>query len=60
LIEDRFQAVLDKDEDGFISEQEFLKGMAKIFVGTLEQKLKLTFKIYDCDKDSKITQDDVK
>jgi len=36
LIEDRFQAVLDKNGDGFLTEQEFIKGMAKVFIGTLE------------------------
>lgn len=52
--------MLDKDQDGFLNENEFLKGMAKVFVGTLDQKLKLTFKMYDCDGDGKVTRQDVR
>jgi Ca2+-binding EF-hand superfamily protein len=58
-IEDRFIDVIDKNKDTYINEEEFLKGMIKVFVGTLKQKLKLTFKMYDFDNDGWITKNDV-
>jgi len=51
---------LDNDGDGFLNLTEFSKGLAKIYDGTFEETATEIFKIYDFDKDSKITPGDVK
>ena len=62
IFSERVFSVLDKDNDGILGEEEFTKGMLKLFSkGTsLKSLVKLIFKIYDLDKDGKISKEDVR
>jgi len=48
-----------KKED-FVTEESFLKNFIKIFIGDLDQKIKFTFDMYDCDQDGFITPEDIR
>ena len=62
ILSDRLFSVLDKNNDGILGEEEFTKGMLKLFsVGkSLNSLVKFIFKIYDFDKDGKINKEDVR
>ncbi len=51
---------LDTDNDSFLNLTEFSKGLARIYDGSFEETATEIFKIYDIDKDNKITPGDVK
>ena len=62
IFSERFFSVLDKDNDGILGEEEFTKGMLKLFTkGTsLNSLAEIIFNIYDFDKDGKISKEDVR
>ena len=62
ILTERLFAVLDKDNDGILGEEEFTKGMLKLFSKgrSLNSMAKFIFKIYDFDKDGKISKEDVR
>jgi len=37
--------VIDEDKDGFLTEKELVNALVVIFVGELEQKIRLTFQM---------------
>eukprot|EP00002_Diphylleia_rotans_P007663 TRINITY_DN17310_c0_g1_i1.p1 TRINITY_DN17310_c0_g1~~TRINITY_DN17310_c0_g1_i1.p1 ORF type:complete len:199 (+),score=60.60 TRINITY_DN17310_c0_g1_i1:67-663(+) len=59
-VADRLFRVFDKNGDGSINFREFVAGLS-IFCnrGTLEEKLKLTFRIYDVDNDGHIDKEEL-
>ena len=62
ILSERLFSLLDKNNDGILGEEEFTKGMLKLFsksqsINSLE---KFIFKIYDFDKDGKISKEDVR
>lgn len=48
------------DSDDHVSQDEFLQVMITVYMGTLEQKLNLTFRMFDFDRDMSIDRGDVK
>ena len=62
ILTERLFTVLDKDNDGILGEEEFTKGMLKLFSKgrSLHSLSKFIFKIYDFDKDGKISKEDVR
>lgn len=43
-----------------VKKSKFIENMTKIFIGTLDEKIKFTFKMYDFDNDKIITPEDVR
>eukprot|EP00741_Cyanophora_paradoxa_P017925 tig00021036_g17309.t1 len=60
LFVDRLFSLFDRNADGRINFREFLTGLS-VFCpkGTLEEKLKFSFKIYDFDGDERISRDEL-
>mmetsp|Transcript_10869 Transcript_10869/g.19033 ORF Transcript_10869/g.19033 Transcript_10869/m.19033 type:complete len:187 (-) Transcript_10869:337-897(-) len=60
LFVDRMFALFDENGDNHINFQEFLVGLS-VFCpkGSLEEKLKFSFKIYDFDGDGQISRDEL-
>ena len=56
---DRFFAILDTDDSGFIELKEFLVGFFRVYCSDFETNLKLAFEFYDFDKDGYISEEDV-
>jgi len=44
----------DSDKDGYISQKEFLLGVSIVLRGTLEERLRLAYTVYDLDQDGLI------
>ena len=55
LLAERLFAVLDVDNDSYLSSKEFLSGLLRIYCSVFDQKMKFVFDIYDFDKDNFIT-----
>lgn len=60
IIGERLFAVLDLKGQEYVDLREFVHGFFKIYYSNLETKLKLTFDIYDFDKDGFIFKEDVR
>ena len=60
IIGDRFFSILDLSNNGYIDLRELVHGFFKVYYSNLEIKIKLSFDIYDFDKDGYITQEDVR
>ena len=50
----------DKDKDGFLSENEFINSLSKLYMGTFKETSEIIFNLLDFDKDGVITKEDVK
>jgi serine/threonine-protein phosphatase 2B regulatory subunit len=60
LFVERLFFLLDGNQDGRITFPEFLQGLSVFSEkGTLDEKLKLSFKIYDMDNDSHISKEEL-
>merc|ERR1719456_1678582 len=59
MMGERLFAVFDRDNSGAIDFQEFLTGMALIYRGTLEEKKKFLFEMYDLDGDGVVTREEL-
>ena len=53
-------AVLDLSKSDYIDLREFVHGFFKVYYSNLETKIKLSFDIYDFDRDGYITKEDVR
>nr|XP_015814244.2 calaxin [Nothobranchius furzeri] len=51
--------VFDKDRDGFLSLEEWLKGMTVFLRGTLEEKIKYAFSVYDLNEDGEMSREEM-
>jgi len=60
IIGERFFAVLDLSKNDYIDLREFVHGFFKVYYSNLETKIKLSFDIYDFDRDGYITKEDVR
>lgn len=60
IIGERFFAVMDLSKTEYIDLREFVHGFFKIYYSNLETKIKLSFDIYDFDRDGYITKEDVR
>lgn len=60
IIGERFFSVLDLSKSDFIDLREFVHGFFKVYYSNLETKIKLSFDIYDFDRDGYITKEDVR
>uniref|UniRef100_A0A1A8G2Q9 EF-hand calcium binding domain 1 n=1 Tax=Nothobranchius korthausae TaxID=1143690 RepID=A0A1A8G2Q9_9TELE len=56
--DDRWK-VFDKDRDGFLSLEEWLKGMTVFLRGTLEEKIKYAFSVYDLNEDGEMSREEM-
>ena len=59
MLGERFFAVMDLNNDGYIDCKEFLTGLLRVYCSTFEQKTKLVFDIYDFDMDGFVSKDDI-
>jgi Ca2+-binding EF-hand superfamily protein len=60
IIGERFFAVLDLSKNDYIDLREFVHGFFKVYYSNLETKIKLSFDVYDFDRDGYITKEDVR
>ena len=60
IIGERFVSVLDLSKSDYIDLREFVHGFFKVYYSNLETKIKLSFDIYDFDRDGYITKEDVR
>jgi len=60
IIGERFVSVLDLSKSDYIDLREFVHGFFKVYYSNLETKIKLSFDIYDFDRDGYITPEDVR
>ena len=60
LIADRLVKQMNANGDERIDHDEFVKFYAKLFMGTLEQKMLIAFRCYDVDDDQNISETEVK
>lgn len=60
IIGERFFAVLDLSKNEYIDLREFVHGFFKVYYSNLETKIKLSFDVYDFDRDGYITKEDVR
>jgi Ca2+-binding EF-hand superfamily protein len=60
FIAEKLFLSMDKDNDGFLSEKEFLSGMQRLFLGDFKDTVLAIFDVLDFDKDGCITRADVR
>ncbi|MCL4128012.1 UNVERIFIED_CONTAM: hypothetical protein GTU68_051945 [Idotea baltica] len=56
---DRSCQVFDRDQDGFISEEEFIGGLSVFLKGTLSEKIQYCFSVYDHNGDQVVSRDEI-
>lgn len=59
ILMDRVFRVFDKDSDGIINMEEWVKGMSTFLRGSLEEKIKFTFNVYDINSDGFISREEM-
>lgn len=59
LLAERIFAIIDRDKNSYLSQEEFLDGFLIFYCSKFEEKLKLCFDIYDFDNDGLISQKDI-
>lgn len=52
--------MLDLSKNEYIDLREFVHGFFKVYYSNLETKIKLSFDVYDFDRDGYITKEDVR
>lgn len=60
FICDKLFAALDMDNDGFLSQREFVEGLMTLYFGTFKETARVIFNIFDFDRDGYITKGDIK
>ena len=59
IMGERLFSVFDLNDSGDISFQEFVTGMALVYHGTIDEKQKFLFEMYDLDGDGVVTRDEL-
>ncbi|XP_004074229.1 EF-hand calcium-binding domain-containing protein 1 [Oryzias latipes] len=59
FIMDRVFRIFDKDNDGFVTVEEWIQGLSVHFWGTLDEQKKYCFHMYDLKGSGFITRDDI-
>jgi Ca2+-binding EF-hand superfamily protein len=59
LIMDRIFKAFDKDVDGFINMEDWVRGMSIFIRGTMEERQKFCFEVYDFNADGYLTRDEI-
>ncbi|XP_035039305.2 EF-hand calcium-binding domain-containing protein 1-like [Hippoglossus stenolepis] len=57
LIMDRVFRTFDKDNDSFVNEKEWIEGLCIFLRGTLDEKIKYCFNVYDLNSDNYISRE---
>jgi len=60
IISEKHFNVMDEDRDNFLSKDEFIKPLSKLYFGDFEETAKIIFEIYDFNRDNYINKADVK
>ena len=60
FICEKLFTTMDKNKDNFLSMDEFIKPLSKLYFGEFEETAQIIFQIYDFDQDNYINQADVK
>lgn len=47
IINERFFAVIDENNDMLIQEEEFVTNFIRVFVSDIDEKIGLTYRMYD-------------
>ncbi|XP_029444734.1 EF-hand calcium-binding domain-containing protein 1 isoform X2 [Rhinatrema bivittatum] len=59
MIMDRVFRAFDKDNDSYISVTEWVEGLAVFLRGTLDEKIRYCFEVYDLNNDGYITREEM-
>ncbi|CAH8554836.1 unnamed protein product [Schistosoma turkestanicum] len=59
LMIDRVFRVFDADFDGGVNAQEWVMGLSVLLRGTLEEKIKFAFTVYDLNDDGRVTREEM-
>lgn len=59
MIMDGVFRTFDKDNDGFLSVKEWIAGLSVLLRGTLDEKMKYCFTVYDLNSDGYISRDEM-
>merc|ERR1712035_171432 len=59
ILMDRVFRAFDEDLDGFISMKDWVQGLSTFLRGSLEEKTKYTFKVYDLNGDGFISREEM-
>ncbi|NXL61863.1 EFCB1 protein, partial [Chordeiles acutipennis] len=59
MIMDRVFRTFDRDKDNYINVVEWVEGLSVFLRGTLEEKIKYCFAVYDMDSDGYISRDEM-
>jgi len=59
ILMDRVFRVFDRDMDGWINREEWVKGLSVFLRGSLEEKTDFSFKVYDLNSDGVISREEM-
>ena len=60
IISDRLFSVFNLGKTNYLSCNDFVNGMVKLFSGNLEELLQFIFSFYDFNKDGKVSKEDMR
>jgi hypothetical protein len=60
IINDRFFSLFAKTSDDHIYEKAFIDGMIKVYLSSFEEKMRLTYKMYDFSNNGILQREDVR
>ncbi|RDD38572.1 EF-hand calcium-binding domain-containing protein 1 [Trichoplax sp. H2] len=59
ILMDRVFRAFDNDNDSYINVDEWMRGLSVFLKGTLEEKIKYCFNVYDLNSDGHITREEI-
>ena len=60
IICDRFFSTFERTKEGFILEESFIEGFIRVYLSSLEDKMQLTYDMYDFNQKGNIGKEDVR